>query len=115
MSLCPQLELQKDEEMHGHHEVLPHLALTEKDEDKEGEAERRKELAEEGMAQAGQPQKLEEDPDQPEEEQEEQEEEREEPEQEQPDENALDGHIHLPQQVRTGLKVVLHDSLSRRR
>lgn len=63
--------------------------------DKEGDAERRRELAEEEMAQAGQPQKLEEDPDQPQEEEEE-------PEPEQPDENALDREGHHPQQVRTG-------------
>lgn len=63
--------------------------------DKEGDAERRRELAEEEMAQAGQPQKLEEDPDQPQEEEEE-------PEPEQPDQNALDRERHHPQQVRTG-------------
>lgn len=63
--------------------------------DKEGEAERRRELAEEEMAQAGQPQKLEEDLDQPLEEEEEQE-------SEQLDENALDRERRQPEQVRTG-------------
>lgn len=63
--------------------------------DKEGDAERRRELAEEEMAQAGQPQKLEEDPDQLQEEDEE-------PEPEQPDENARDREEHHPQQVSAG-------------
>lgn len=62
--------------------------------DKDGDEERRRELAEEGMAQAGQPQTLEEDLDQ----QQEQEEEEEESEAEQPDENALERER---EQVRT--------------
>ncbi|KAJ4935725.1 hypothetical protein JOQ06_017253 [Pogonophryne albipinna] len=71
---------------------LTHSPLSEKEEDREGAAERKRELAEEEMAQAGQPQKLEEDPDQPQEEQQEEEE-------EQPDENALqrDGRQPGPQ------------------
>lgn len=76
-----------------------HNALSDKEEDQEGEAERRRELAEEEMAQAGQPQRLEEDPDQP---QDEQQEEEELPEQEQPDGNALDRQRRHPQLVRTG-------------
>ncbi len=52
------------------------------------------------MAQAGQPQKFEEDPDQ---QQDEQQEEEEETEQEQPDENALDRERRQPQPVRTRL------------
>ncbi|MEQ2164645.1 hypothetical protein GOODEAATRI_008813 [Goodea atripinnis] len=70
------------------HPTMSHPSLSERDEDGEGEAERKRELAEEEMAQAGQPQKLEEDLDQTHDEQiEEEEEEREEV---QPDENALD-------------------------
>lgn len=61
--------------------------------DKDGDEERRRELAEEGMAQAGQPQTLEEDLDQ-----QQQEEEEEESEAEQPDENALEQER---EQVRT--------------
>ncbi|TNN01645.1 hypothetical protein fugu_011027 [Takifugu bimaculatus] len=52
--------------------------------DKEGEAERRRELEEEEMAQAGKPEKLEEDLDQPQQEEDEQ------PEPQQPDENTAD-------------------------
>lgn len=76
---------QEEEKVHGH---APHTLS-----DKDGEEERRRELAEEGMAQAGQPQTLEEDLDQ-------QPEEEEEPEPEQPDENALEQER---QQVRPGL------------
>lgn len=61
--------------------------------DKEGEAERRRELEEEEMAQAGQPQKLEDDLDQP------QQEEEEEPDPQQPDENAVDRKRGRSQQV----------------
>lgn len=61
--------------------------------DKEGEAERRRELEEEEMAQAGQPQKLEEDLDQP------QQEEEDEPEPQQSDENAVDRDRAHSQQV----------------
>lgn len=46
-------------------EVIPQHAISEREEDGEGEAERRRELAEEEMAQAGKPEKLEEDLDQP--------------------------------------------------
>lgn len=78
---------------------MSHLTLTEKEEDKEGEAERRRELAEEHMAQAGQPQKLEEDPDQPQDEQQLEEEEGR-PERDLPDENALDHQLqHQSQRV----------------
>ena len=66
-------------------------------EDGEGEAERRRELAEEEMAQAGQPQRLEEeDPDQPHEE----DMGGEEPDHELPDENALDRQRRQPPGVR---------------
>lgn len=68
--------------------------------DAEGEAERRRELAEEEMEQAGQPQKLEEESEQP------QEDERLEAEQDQPDDNALDHQRRQPQQVRTTLEPV---------
>lgn len=61
--------------------------------DKEGEAERRRELEEEEMAQAGQPQRLEEDLDQP------QQLDDEEPEPQQADENALDRERRHSQQV----------------
>lgn len=77
------------------HPTFSHHTLSEKEEDQEGEAERRRELAEEEMAQAGQPQKLEEDPDQPQDEQQEEEEG-----QEQPDTNALDRQRRHPQLVR---------------
>ncbi|XP_037124585.1 Golgi integral membrane protein 4a isoform X1 [Syngnathus acus] len=71
--------------------VQSHPTTSEKDE--EGDAERKRELAEEEMAQAGQPQKLEEeDPDQQREEQREDDES--EQELEQPDENALDSQKH---------------------
>lgn len=82
------------------HPTVSHNTLLEKEEDQEGEAERRRELAEEEMAQAGQPQKLEEDPDQPQDEQQEEGEE-EGPEQERPDVNALDRQRRHPQVVRT--------------
>ncbi|XP_029629641.1 Golgi integral membrane protein 4a isoform X3 [Salmo trutta] len=59
--------------------------------DAEGEAERRRELAEEEMEQAGQPQKLEEESEQP------QEDEGLEAEQDQPDDNALDRQRRQPQ------------------
>lgn len=91
---------QVDHQVDEVHPTVPHNTLSEKEEDQEGEAERRRELAEEEMAQAGQPQKLEEDPDQPQDEQ--QEEEEEGPEQEQPDGNALDRQRRHPQLVRTG-------------
>lgn len=74
------------------HPTVSHQALTEKEEDKEGEAERRRELAEEHMAQAGQPQKLEEDPDQPQDEEEG-------PVQELPDENAIEQQQQAQRQV----------------
>lgn len=96
------------EEVHAHSEVKSHPTTSDKEEDREGEAERKRELAEEEMAQAGQPQKLEEeDPDQP---QDEQPQEEEEPEQEQPDENALDHQRHQLQQVTTHSDDVLHSS-----
>lgn len=79
------------------HHIVSQPAFSEREEDGEGEAERRRELAEEEMAQAGQPQKLEEDLDQPQEEQLEQEEEQ------RLDENALDRQRRQPQLVRTGL------------
>ncbi len=97
--LYPQLDHQ-EEGVHAQSELKSQHTLSDKEEDREGEAERRRELAEEEMAQAGQPQKLEEDPDQP---QDEQQEEEEEPEQEQPDENALDQQRRKPQPVRAGL------------
>lgn len=78
MLLSPQLDHQKEkEEANG--DVPQPLS------DKDGDEERKRELAEEGMAQAGQPQTLEEDLDQLQEEEEE-----EEPVAEQPDENALE-------------------------
>ncbi|XP_054649553.1 Golgi integral membrane protein 4a [Dunckerocampus dactyliophorus] len=90
------LDQQKDE-AHAQSEVQSHPTMSQHSLE-EGEAERRRELAEEEMAQAGQPQKLEEeDQDQrPDEEQLEDDEEGE-PKLEQPDENALDSHIHEPQ------------------
>lgn len=87
-----------EDETHESHPTASQPAVSDREE--EGEAERRRELAEEEMAQAGQPQKLEEDPDQPQDDrQEEDEEEEEEP--EQPDENALDRQRRQPQPVRT--------------
>ncbi|XP_014912956.1 Golgi integral membrane protein 4a isoform X1 [Poecilia latipinna] len=93
------LDNQEEKEANAQSEVNSHPAmsqpgLSERDEDREGEAERKRELAEEEMAQAGQPQKLEEDLDQAHDEQMEEEEEREE---EQPDENALDRQRRQPQ------------------
>lgn len=95
------LDHQEEKEAHAQPEVISHPAvsqpgLSERDEDGEGEAERRRELAEEEMAQAGQPQKLEEDLDQTHDEQMEEQEE-EEREEEQPDENALDRQRRQPQ------------------
>ncbi|XP_043976198.1 Golgi integral membrane protein 4a isoform X1 [Gambusia affinis] len=93
------LDNQEEKEANPQSEVNSHPAvsqpgLSERDEDREGEAERKRELAEEEMAQAGQPQKLEEDLDQAHDEQMEEEEEREE---EQPDENALGRQRRQPQ------------------
>lgn len=76
-----------------YHEEGLHVQSVHTLSDKEGEAERRRELAEEEMAQAGQPQKLEEDLDQ-------QQEKEEQPEPEQPDENALDQERSQLKQVR---------------
>lgn len=78
------------------HPTVSQPAFSEREEDGEGEAERKRELAEEEMAQAGQPQKLEEDLDQPQDEQLEEEE-------QQLDENALDRQRRQPQLVRSGL------------
>lgn len=78
------------------HHVVSQPSFSEREEDGEGEAERRRELVEEELAQAGQPQKLEEDLDQPQDEQLEEEEQR-------LDENALDRQRRQPQLVRTGL------------
>lgn len=91
------------------HPTVSHHTLSEKEEDGEGEAERRRELAEEEMAQAGQPQKLEEDPDQQQDEQQQEDEEEEEGEQgqEEPDENAVE--MHHQQRVRTSLRVSLQN------
>lgn len=72
--------------------------------DKEGDAERKRELEEEEMAQAGQPQKLEEDLDP-------QHEAEEEPGQQQPDENAVEGdrghsqRVSHPLALRTGMRI----------
>lgn len=99
-------EVHAQSQIESHPTVYQHT-LSEKEEDGEGEAERRRELAEEEMAQAGQPQKLEEDPDQQQDEQQEEEEEQEEG-QEQPDENAVEIHHHQQQQpVRTDFQVSL--------
>lgn len=100
MMLSCQLDHQ-EEEVHIQPEVKSHPivsqpAFSEREEDGEGEAERKRELAEEEMAQAGQPQKLEEDLDQPQDEQPEEEEQR-------FDENALDRQRRQPQVLRTDL------------
>lgn len=100
--LPSKLDHEEEEEAHAQSEVMSHPtmsqpSLSERDEYREGEAERKRELAEEEMAQAGQPQKLEEDLDQTHDEQ--MEEEEEEREEEQPDENAFARQRRQPQLV----------------
>lgn len=107
------MDNQEEKEANAQSDVNSHPAvsqpgLSERDEDREGEAERKRELAEEEMAQAGQPQKLEEDLDQAHEEQME-EEEREE---EQPDENALDRQRRQPQLVETSSQLLTINGLA---
>ncbi|XP_015233757.1 PREDICTED: Golgi integral membrane protein 4 isoform X2 [Cyprinodon variegatus] len=103
------LDHQEVNDVHAQSEIISQLGPSERDEDREGEAERKRELAEEEMAQAGQPQKLEEDLDQTHDGQmeEEGEEEREE---EQPDENALDRQKRQPQLISEDNNVELHQA-----